>query len=203
MDFEQLKSGITEIAAITATVPEQFRDKCFELLLAELLNEAKPNRDRKEQHKNDPKEDDANAAPAPKSASKMPLTTQIRLFMRKTGVTPEEIEKVVLYENDEVHFVKEPHNVPVSQGQIEWALMLALRNGILKDALTADPEDVRSICQEKGYYDTKNFAANFKRGVNANLFKSPLVPQGDAQSLAAEGQDALGKLIKRLASEVA
>lgn len=123
--------------------------------------------------------------------------------MRRTGVTVEEIDRVVLCENEQVHFIKEPHNVPIAHGQIEWALLIALKNGILKDSMITDPEDVRSVCQEKGYYDTKNFSSNFKRGGNPKLFKNLLAAQGDAQPLTVEGQDALGKLIKRLAAEVA
>ena len=37
MDYGQLKDSIKEIAEIAASVPEQFRDKCFELLLTNLL----------------------------------------------------------------------------------------------------------------------------------------------------------------------
>jgi hypothetical protein len=36
MDFKQLKSSIEEIAKIASSVPEPFRDKCFEILLKSL-----------------------------------------------------------------------------------------------------------------------------------------------------------------------
>ena len=65
--------------------------------------------------------------------------------------------------------------------------------------MPTDPEDVRSICQEKGFYDRANFAANFKRPNNVALFKEPLEPQGSAQALSNEGQEALGRLVKSLA----
>jgi len=39
MDYAQLKDSIKEIAEIAASVPEQFRDKCFELLLTNLLSD--------------------------------------------------------------------------------------------------------------------------------------------------------------------
>jgi hypothetical protein len=34
MDYRQLKADVKEIAEIAASVPEQFRDKCFEILLS-------------------------------------------------------------------------------------------------------------------------------------------------------------------------
>ena len=37
MDFKQLKSGIKEVSEIASSVPEPFRDKCFETLLNALL----------------------------------------------------------------------------------------------------------------------------------------------------------------------
>lgn len=135
------------------------------------------------------------------TSGRVPLKTQVRLLMRRAGVTREDLEKVLLCEDSEAHFIKEPHGVGVAVGQIEWALLLALKNAVLNDSLTTDPEEVRSICQEKGYYDGPNFASIFKRRQNAKLFKSALVPQGVAQPLTLEGQDALGRLIKRLASD--
>jgi hypothetical protein len=39
MDYAQLKDSVKEIAEIAASVPEQFRDKCFELLLTNLLRD--------------------------------------------------------------------------------------------------------------------------------------------------------------------
>ena len=37
MDYQQIKTEVAEIAQIVASVPEPFRDKCFELLLSHLL----------------------------------------------------------------------------------------------------------------------------------------------------------------------
>lgn len=84
---------------------------------------------------------------------------------------------------------------------MEWALLLALKSAILKDSLSTDPEDVRSVCQDKGYYDKANFAGVFKAPRNAKLFRKALVKQGPPEPLSSEGQDALGELVKRLASE--
>ena len=204
MDYDQLKAGVKEIAEIASSVPEQFRDKCFELLLSSLLREGDG---ATEESKKDPKEKPDSSKEDARTKSdqpkgEIPITTQLRVLMKRTGVTKDEIEKLLLYDDGQVHFIKEPHPKGITTGQMEWALLLALKNAILNDSLSTDPEDVRSVCQEKGNYDKTNFAGVFKTDRNAKLFRKALVKQGPAEPLSSDGQDALGELIKRLASEV-
>ena len=212
MEYEQLKEEVRQIADIAGSVPEQFRDRCFELLLSNLIGrqghagESSVFPVVQEVKNPDPLGEDPqpNALSGGSSTSTIPMTTQLRVLMRKTVVTSGEIDKILMYESKdggEVHFIREPHDVAVIVGQMEWALLLALKRVILKDSLSVDPEDVRSVCQEKGFYDTANFAANFKKANYAKLFKGPMLSQGEAQQLSGEGLDALGKLIKRLAGE--
>ena len=73
-------------------------------------------------------------------------------------------------------------------------------NGILNNKLSADPEEVRSIVQEKGYYDPANFAANFKSPKYSKYFSKPLESQGDTQTLSKQGEETLAQLIKSLVS---
>jgi len=108
------------------------------------------------------------------------------------------IEKLVLVEGGEVHFIREPRNVANAVGQIQWALLLALRSAIMGGGFETDPEAVRSICIEKGFYDKANFAAVFKRKQNASLFKEEMVPQGPSRSLSDEGEVELGNLVRTL-----
>ncbi len=163
MDYEELKREIRAIAEIANTVPEPFREKCFEILLQNLLDSEKAK---------SRKEDTATPEEEKKQPSKVPTPAQIRVLMSKTGVTQEHLESIVLIENGECHFVREPKPRKVARGQVEWALLLALRNGILNNSLSVDPEDVRSICQEKGFYDAKNFATNFKTPKVAKFFRN-------------------------------
>lgn len=212
MNYEQLKDEVKQLADIAASVPEQFRDKCFELLLSNLISKQEhPKKDSASHGKSEVKTGDvkdeitsATTSPSVNASSTIPMTAQLRVFMRRATVTNEELDKVLMYDatdDGQVHFIREPHDIAVTAGQMEWALLLALKNAILKDSLTVDPEDVRSMCQDKGFYDSGNFAATFKRANNAKLFKGSMVNQGEAQQLTNDGQDALGKLVKRLASE--
>jgi hypothetical protein len=89
----------------------------------------------------------------------------------------------------------------IAKGQMSWALLLTLKNCILNNIMSVDSETVRSVCQEKGFYDKANFTANFKSQKYKKLFKGPLEPQGSAQVLTNEGQKELSALIQQLTSK--
>jgi hypothetical protein len=58
----------------------------------------------------------------------IPVTTQLRLLMMKTNVTTAELDKVVMYASEDVHFIKEPH------GPDSGRIALSLSNGMLRTA---------------------------------------------------------------------
>ncbi len=199
MDYQKLKKELKDIAEVASSVPEQFRERCFELLLENLLTDSgetkssPPEKQGIEKKKEEQLDD--HGKPAGQS---IPTPAKVRVFMKRTGVTEEHLQALFLYEDEELHFIKEPAAEVVSKGQIEWALLIALKNGILGNSMACDAESVRSICQEKGYYDKKNFSTNFKNASHAKLFSAPLETQGEAQTLSNDGLDALGKIVKSL-----
>lgn len=187
MDYQKIKKDITEIAEISNTVPEHFREKCFEILLMDFLNSKKTITLVK---------DDSTPSPL---TSTLKLPSNVLAFMRRNDVSQEEIGAVVMFDGTDFHFIKEPAHKNARKGQNEWALLIALRNGITNNNLSSDPEAVRSLVQDKGYYDSANFAKNFKITKYAKYFRNSLEPHGSAQSLTKEGEVALAKLIKSLA----
>lgn len=193
MEYKKLKDEIKEIGAIAAAVPEAFREKCFEVLLSHLLSGQTVGI---EQPPPPPPPDPiGNTPPKPESLT---LQSNVKAFMRRRGVSQKQIEAIVMLEGDEFHFIKEPEHGQISKGQTEWALLIALKNGILNNCLKADPEEVRSIVQDKGFYDPANFASNFKTPKCSKLFKGLLERQGDAQAISTEGEAALASLIQAL-----
>jgi hypothetical protein len=199
MDFKQLKADIEEISDIASSAPEPFRNKCFEVLLSALLSEQGGGEHNKDSNDSKDGRDDEGKDKSPSGS--LPIKAQLRVFMRKTGVTEQELSKVVMVENNEAHFIKEPHPGSNREGQMEWSLLLALKNGLLNNALEADPEEIRSKCIDAGFYDKANFAAIFKTPKFSGLFKETLVGQGKPVALSPAGQEALGELVKRLAAE--
>jgi hypothetical protein len=200
MDYQSLKQEIAEIATIASGVPDKFQDRCFDALLQSLLAERAPAAAPTPRQQIEP--------PAPTPAAdvrsesgngSLPLKAGVRAFMQRANVTAAQLGRVMMHEDNEIHFMREPEPTGNAEGQIQWALLLALRNGILNNSLSVDAETVRSMCQEKGFYDRKNFSAIFKR--SANLFRAAPEPQGEAQPLSTEGQEELGRIIRTLAGD--
>src|SRR6185312_1466990 len=198
MKYEELKEEIKAIAEIADSVPQPFKDRCFEVLLQNLLASVtqaeKPTK--QPPGKLTVAEEEQGTPPPAGNGSALPTPSQIKVFMQKTGTTAADLAKVVMYEENTVHFIQEPAGNKIARGQVEWALLLALKKGIEKNALEVDPEEVRSICQEKGFYDAANFSANFKGAVTAKLFQGEMKKQGAAQKLSNEGLAELAKIVK-------
>jgi hypothetical protein len=74
-----------------------------------------------------------------------------------------------------------------------------LKSALLGGDMIVDPEGVRSICIEKGFYDKANFAANFKRVPNRPLFNGLLESQGEPRKLTAKGEKKLAEVLNALA----
>lgn len=147
---------------------------------------------------NDPASDAKNVGKHPPDTA-LPITTQLRVFMQRNQISEDEIKAILMVADGGVHFIQEPAPGNVTTGQMQWALLIALKNCILINDLSVDPEDVRSVCQDKGFYDTANFGTNFKKSKHARLFKGPMERQGDPQGLTTEGQAELAKVIRQLA----
>jgi hypothetical protein len=211
MDYDKLKQEIAQIADIAATVPEAFRERCFELLLTNLLANQSGAPDPDTVDTPDPSMEGGQGdgggdsggggggVSNGRSDSPIPIQSQVRVLLQRTGVTQAHLQRVLLFEDGQVHFVRDPESKSIAAGQAEWALLMALKSGIERNKLEADPEAVRSICQDRGFYDGRNFSTNFKSPKTASYFKGVLEPQGEPQGLTGEGQDALGALVKRMA----
>lgn len=210
--YAHLKNEIQELAEISNSVPEPFRTRCFEILLQHFLSEQfgpkassanivdTTNSSESAVHDNASSTDIDSRAKSTISG-KLPTPSQVKVFMGKTNVSIEELERIVIFEDNEVHFVAEPSTTKISQGQIEWALLTALKSAIENKGFSVDPEKVRSVCQDKGFYDSGNFITNFKRGKNGALFQGALEAQGEAQKLTNAGLVELGKLVKGLSAQ--
>lgn len=204
MKYEELKEEIKAIADIADSVPDVFKERCFEVLLQNLLTSLTPaDSPSRIISAKSPAMEPQNTPPPVANAGSIPTPSQIKILMQKTGMTAEELSKVVMYDDNAVHFIQEPQGNRIARGQVEWALLLALKKGIEKNVLEVDPEEVRSICQDKGFYDAANFATNFKAPVTAKLFQGEMKKQGTAQKLSNEGLTELGKIAKEFAARPA
>ena len=200
MSLTALKEQIQEVSKIAASVPEEFRQKCFELLMTHVLTSSGaplpplP-------HMLSSTVPFAAVPTAPLSpigySGAPPMTALLTAFVKKIGLTQEQFGRVLGYVHGNVVFYREPEGAKNSQSQIDWALLLALKNAITQGNFIVDGEEVRLICQEKGIYDRRNFYPNFRK--HADYFRSPPEPGGKPQPLSSKGIAALGHLVKRQA----
>ena len=197
--YEALKTELAEIVAIVETLPDRYKDRCFDLLLSRLLSEH--GEAGVEDVNSGGSDTDAGlgSRAGDRSDGKMtPLTAKMRAFIKRNGVTEEQLRELAFVEEGEVHFIHEPQVTQNSRGQVQWALLLALKSGLLGGEMEVDPEAVRSICIEKGFYDRANFAKDFRAPRTAALFSSSLEAQGKAVKLSGAGEKKLADLIKSL-----
>lgn len=204
LNFEELKTRIAEIVAICKDVPEEFRGRCFEILMNALLQPQKKRAKEEDDQSLDqtPPRDEANEDETDSNHDdNKPLVIpgHVRAFLRRQNLADTLLQKLVMIDGEELHWLKEPAHNNIRKGQNEWALLLALKNAVMgKATLSVDPEDVRSAAQDKGFYDKGNFATNFKSEPYKSWYKGEMTSQGTAQTLSKEGEAALAELIKGL-----
>lgn len=194
--YAKLKGELKQIVELVESVPERYRERCFDLLFSQLLSGQAPAAKDKEDVS--PKNQDPNKL---KGGDELTLPAKIRTFIRRYGISEEQLRSVVMVEAGEVHFIHEPKDVKNATGQMQWAFLLALKSGLLGNDMAVDPEGVRSMCIEKGFYDKANFAAIFKRAPNKDMFNGLLESQGQPRKLTAKGEEKLAELIKALAQQ--
>lgn len=197
MQLEPLRERIQEISDLASSVPEEFRQKCFELLMSNLLTGGVV----PAQTTMIPMTAQSGvpfALPASMGYSgSAPLTPLLAAFIKKISLTNEQFAQIIGYLHGQLTFFKEPAATKSARAQIDWTLLLALKNVILQGGFLVDAEEVRLTCQEKGIFDRRNFYANFRR--HAEYFRSAPEPGGKPQPLSAKGITALGLLVRQLA----
>lgn len=200
MKYEDLKEEIKVISEIADSVPQAFKERCFEVLLQNLLASSASTTTPAIPPATQPPAETNDVKPPATANGTIPTPSQIKVLMQKTGLTQEDLSSVLIYEDQSILFVHEPKTTKVARGQVEWALLLALKSGIESNVLAADPEKIRSVCQEKGFYDKANFIKNFKGSTTAGYFTGAMEAQGEAQKLTAEGMKELAKVVKDLSA---
>lgn len=191
--YEKLKSELKQIIELVESLPEKYRDKSFELLVSRFLS-AQVTGDKDL----DPKK--PGSVPPGKPGHEFTVPAKVRAFIKRYAITDEQLRSIVMLDAGDVHFIHEPRNVKNATGQIQWALLLGFKSALLGSDMTVDPEAVRSICIEKGFYDKANFAAHFKTPANKALFNGLLKPQGELRKLTPKGEEKLAEILKELAT---
>jgi hypothetical protein len=192
MDYQTLAEEIDRIAEIAMRLERPFQQACFEILLRQALDERQG----------------LTGAHPPGPASELSDSWEaeidpahLKIVMSKTGASKEELRAVFEIVGGRYVLLKHPKPRTASRAQIEWALLIALRGGVLMGEYLVDIEDVRRTCKDNRCYDGSNFAANFRARKWARFFDGAVSTGAFPVPLSWQGEVELGRLIKSLARQ--
>lgn len=204
---EKLKQKIMEFVALTKDCPENLQEKCFELLLADYLQQLRPKapsvaedaKQPKHTGDEDKKEGEDKKTPQQEDIAETDLHVKARNFLKKSGLTVEHINQ--LFYKEEGNFLPlydDLKTTKASESQIRVALLHALLSGMHTGDFEFNGESVRNEVQIRKCFDQPNFAAIFKN--NSELFEgfSNYSKTSPTIRLSTDGKARLAEVIKEL-----
>lgn len=180
---------LQQIVELANSVPEEYRQKCFELLLANKLQTKHPSAPK-------PPEENKGAETPPVDKPQQPfvLPIDVRAFLSQYGLSESVLWKNFLRDGDEIRPIYQLKVTQKGATQIQHALMQSLENAIIKGQFQVDIEALRTRCIEQKCYDSPNFKKHLKN--NAKLFKS--IEDDQPLSLSPDGKSDLAELLEQL-----
>ena len=181
---EELESKIKEFIDVAERFAESYRQKIFEVLLADYLRSKAPE-----------KAAEVGVPPMPvvvPSPPKSVIPLSVRAFLQQYEVPEDRIPKIFLIEGEQIQPTHHLKTTVVADAQIQLALLTAVENALQAGGkFEFSVEAVRGRCKELKAYDAANFKANFKK--NENLFKS--LKDEEHVELSPEGKAELAEVI--------
>ena len=204
---EKLKQKIMEIVAIAKDCPENFQEKCFELLLADYLQQCHPKassggEDGKQPEHTDnesKKENEGKKIPKQEDIAETNLHVKARQFLKKSSLTVKDINQLFYKEEGDFKpLYDDLKTTKASESQIRVALLHALLKGMHTGDFEFNGESVREEVQARKCYDISNFAAHFKK--NEELFEgfTKYDKLNPTIKLSAAGKAKLAEVIKEI-----
>ena len=196
MDFEKLRSNIEQVVELLDSVPDSLKERAFDAMLQAAIEDAAGARESKKRLREGEKENVSNVG---RDLDGFPiLQPRFKQFMQQNLVTDDDLRKVIAFDGGTAHFLVHPSNTKKASAQIDWALLLALVNGIENGFLSVSADAVRTKVADEQILDASHFAENFKSASARDYFLGPMETGKDAKRLSPKGEVALAKLIKDL-----
>lgn len=175
---DQLK----EIVELAESLPERYRESCFELLLSNLLASARQ-------------------PPLPEptleiAASPEPFVVPIdvRAFLSQYGIPEEALWKVFVGSGTDIRPIYKLKTTKKAEAQIQLALMMSLEGALSIGKFEVTVDDLRKRCADEKTYDSPNFMRNLK--LKEDLFKA--VDDVTSLALSPDGKSELAELVESL-----
>lgn len=204
---EKMKQKIMEFVALAKDCPENLQEKCFELLLADHLQQLRQKasgvgEDAKQQKPTDDedkKKGEDKKTPQQEDIAETDLHVKARQFLKKSGLTVEHINQ--LFYKEEGNFLPlydDLKTTKASESQIRIALLHSLLKGMHTGDFEFNGESVRGEAQLRKCYDRPNFAKHFKNCKELFEGFSSYSKTNPTIKLNADGKAKLAEVIKDL-----
>lgn len=181
--FEELKKNLNEIVAIANKCPEQYREKCFSILLEHFLtSQEKPKIPKGESSKLE----DVSMPQASDEFSK---------FIGDDSELKEAVPNVFHIEKDNYRIIiGDLKTKKKAEGQVRAALLIGIKHLIADGEASIPYEELKGFCGDHAVLDKANFQSIMKKKKKKNLF----LPQDKDWKLTNPGKKEAVKLIKDL-----
>lgn len=185
LTVEQLK----QIVELANGVPQDYKAKCFELLLNHALSTIQL--------------PDAPILPKtpkidtpPKQHAQFIVPIDIKALLSQYSLDETKLWKLFFVDGGDLRAIYKIDTVKKSKAQIQFALLMSLQNALHSGQFQVDVESLRAKCIEQKCYDSTNFMNNLKN--NKKLFKT--VDKDQPLVLSPDGKSELADIIEELSA---
>ena len=185
------KEELAKIVELANSVPTEFRQKCFEILLGNTIQTPQIIPPQKEAHI---VSQETIQSQIQKQSAPFILPIDVKAFLTQYKLDESILWKCFLVDGSEIRPLYHLKVIKKATAQIQHALMLCLENALSKGQFSVDVEALRTRCQENKCYGSDNFARNLKN--NEGLFKGASLDQ--PLVLSSDGKAELADLLEQL-----
>jgi len=181
---------LSQIVELAESVPERYRDSCFQVLLSYQLSTRQPN-----VVPPPSRADEVIVVPAP--ASKFILPIDVKAFLSQYEISEDRLWRLFFIEGSEVRPIYQLKATSRASAQIQTALLMSMETALATGQFQVPLESLRTRCQEQKVYESSDFTTNLK--YRQKLFKEidpeqPLVLSPDGKSELADLVEELTKI---------
>lgn len=200
--YEQVEKALQSIMQVVEKCPEQFKEKCFEILLSDYLNRlGAPAVGGPIPQQQPTLQKSSPASGIAGQLAQLPPATKTRLgnLGKRIEMNDERFLELFDFTSDEVHY--HPIEVPgdsVAEQMRNTALLVATFTYLAGGHWRADWAEARALCLDCNCYDSGNFATAM-RAEEGNLFKS--VTANEPLELTGPGRQGAEQLLAQLLSQ--
>jgi len=184
---------LKEIVDLANSVPKEYQEKCFELILLHTLQVNKSGI----KQTITPEINETELQPSIESAIKpLEIPLDVKAFLSQYGLDNSDLEENFMITGGGVRPIYLLDETQKKTKQIQLALMMCLEHAISDGIFQTEVESLRKRCNELNCYDSKNFLTNIR--TKEKLLR--LDSEGNLLSLTTDGKSELADLLEQLKS---